>query len=552
MNRERATLGDAEGRYRDLVKLIPAIVCELAPDGTTLFVNDAVTAITGYWPAELEGQNWWDVLYPAERRDEIDVYTRSRFGDVTNQETTLTAKDGSLRTLVWTSFNEHQADGALMSVIGCGIDYTDRKQAEGLFRSMVGSTPLGSYIVHKGRFQFVSEQFQRFTGYDENELLGADPLELVVPEDRSLVRECAVRMLKGDNPPPYEYRIVHKSGEVRWIMETVAPIEYGGKRATLGNFMDVTDRKRAEKALEQSEKRFRLLFEKSPMGIAITRQSVLLYANPTCQKMFGYEGLTEAHGQAVADFFAPAERKRVAERIKAREPEGFLTSEYESVGQRRDGSQFPVHVVVAHIVLPDGPAAVAFLTDITERKQSEEIIRQLAYRDPLTGLPNRALFNDRIGVALAQARRYRQKLAVSILDLDEFKRINDTLGHDVGDRVLKDAADRLTCLLRSSDTVARMGGDEFMMLFLGLAKPEQAAEVVERILSALRRPFVLDGRELLVTASIGIAVFPDDGEDAATLLKNADVAMYRTKEQGRNGYRRYEPAMRSGSPDRNC
>ncbi|MDO8669891.1 MAG: PAS domain S-box protein [Dehalococcoidia bacterium] len=548
MKTETSTEG-SDGRFRDLIKLIPAIICELAPDGTTLFVNEAVYNVTGYRPGELVGRNWWDMLYPLAQNGGVDPCQRSRLGDVTNQETILVAKDGSFRNLVWTSFNEYFSDGRLKNVIGFGIDYADHSQAEGLFRAMVGSTPLGSYIVQQGRFQFASEPFQKHTGYSELELLGTDPLDLVLPEDKCLVRANAVGMLKGEISSPYEFRVVCKGGEIRWIMETVASIEYRGKRATLGNFMDITDRKRAERALEHSEKRFRLLFEKSPMGIVILRYFTLLYANPTCQSMFGYEDLLEPKAESVLDYFAPRERQDVAERVNAEEQEGSQSAEFESVGQRRDGTQFPIHVVITHMALPDGPAAVVFFTDITERKQAEETIKQMAYRDPLTGLPNRALFDDRLNVALAQARRHQQMLAVSMMDLDQFKRVNDTLGHDVGDRLLKGIAERLTGLLRSSDTVARMGGDEFMFVFSGLGNAEQAVEIAERTLTALRQPFSFDHLQLSISASIGIAIFPDDGEDAETLTKNADVAMYRTKERGRDGFQRYSPRMRAAKLD---
>lgn len=179
--------------------------------------------------------------------------------------------------------------------------------------------------------------------------------------------------------------------------------------------------------------------------------------------------------------------------------------------------------------------------DVTERRRAEEIISHMAYHDSLTDLPNRALFNDRLTLALAHAQRNRQLLAVMLLDLDYFKEVNDTLGHSVGDKLLQAIGDRLTGLLRESDTIARMGGDEFLFLLPEIARVEDAAKIAQKILEAIRERFVLNGHELHVTTSIGITIYPNDSEDAGILMRNADIAMYRAKEKGRNNYQHYAP-----------
>lgn len=181
--------------------------------------------------------------------------------------------------------------------------------------------------------------------------------------------------------------------------------------------------------------------------------------------------------------------------------------------------------------------------EITERKRAEETIKQMAYHDDLTGLPNRRLFNDRLTLEMAHAQRSQQNLAVILLDLDHFKDINDTLGHGVGDQLLQATGERLSNLLRKGDTVARMGGDEFMMILPEIAQVEDAASVAQKILEVIRLPFVFDGHELHISTSIGIALYPEDGKDGDTLVKNADIAMYSAKEQGRDNYQRYTPAM---------
>ncbi len=173
---------------------------------------------------------------------------------------------------------------------------------------------------------------------------------------------------------------------------------------------------------------------------------------------------------------------------------------------------------------------------IAELKRAEETIRRLAYHDALTGLPNRIVFYDRLNQALAQAQRNKRRLTVMILDIDRFKQVNDTMGHDAGDQLLLRVGDRLTGLLRGSDTVARMGGDEFMLLLPEVNRVEDAVEVAQRTLEAIRKPFPFAEQGFRVTTSIGIAIYPEDGDDAEALIKNADVALYRAKESGRDNY----------------
>ncbi|HWP45734.1 MAG TPA: diguanylate cyclase, partial [Candidatus Limnocylindrales bacterium] len=209
---------------------------------------------------------------------------------------------------------------------------------------------------------------------------------------------------------------------------------------------------------------------------------------------------------------------------------------------------------------PSKEGLTVYFQDITQRKRAEETIKQLAYFDALTGLPNRALFNDRLNLALAQASRDQHMLALIFLDLDRFKTINDTLGHTLGDRLLREVSDRLTNCLRKGDTISRfksdkytisrLGGDEFTILLPKVNHVNDIARIAQRILDTLKPPFYLDGHELHITTSLGIAIYPTDGQDTQTLLKNADIAMYRAKEQGRNNYQFYTPAMNKATMER--
>ena len=180
------------------------------------------------------------------------------------------------------------------------------------------------------------------------------------------------------------------------------------------------------------------------------------------------------------------------------------------------------------------------IEDITERKQSEEKIQQMVYHDSLTGLPNRKLFSDRLGIALTHAQRNQKEVGIAMLDLDHFKGVNDTLGHDVGDLLLKAAAERLSAELRKGDTVARFGGDEFLLILPDLEVIEDAIQVAQKIVDSFRKPFLIDTHQLIVTTSIGIAVYPQDGTKEDILLKNADKAMYQAKQTGRARYQLYK------------
>jgi diguanylate cyclase (GGDEF)-like protein/PAS domain S-box-containing protein len=235
---------------------------------------------------------------------------------------------------------------------------------------------------------------------------------------------------------------------------------------------------------------------------------------------------------------------------KTLEQNGFWQGEIWN--RRKDGVVYPEWLTINVIRDDTGKVAqyASVFSDITERKRTEERIKNLAYFDVLTGLPNRRLFVDRLQVAVANAHRHGAQLAIMFLDLDLFKRINDTLGHGAGDKVLIETSKRLAHCIREGDTVARMGGDEFVVLLPELIHVEDAAKLAERAIAHVREPFQVDEHELYVTTSIGIAIYPDDGGSAEALIKNADTAMYRAKDLGRNSFQLYTPAMNARSFER--
>ena len=287
----------------------------------------------------------------------------------------------------------------------------------------------------------------------------------------------------------------------------------------------------------QEARRLQELVNATFEGIAIHVDGLLLDGNHALAELTGYP-LEQMIGRNVLTFVPAEDRAEVGGRIA----DGNAGA-YETRLQRPDGDRVPVEILARPIDYKGQHARVAAIRDITERKAAEAQIRFMANHDALTGLPNRVLFRDRLEQALAQARRDRYEVAVLCLDLDRFKEVNDLRGHAAGDALLKQAAARLVATVRETDTVARLGGDEFAIVQTALPKPYDAASFAERLVAAIALPFEFEGEAMLVGLSVGIALFPADGADGASLLKNADTALYRAKADGRGTFRTFEPEM---------
>jgi diguanylate cyclase (GGDEF)-like protein/PAS domain S-box-containing protein len=316
------------------------------------------------------------------------------------------------------------------------------------------------------------------------------------------------------------------------------------------SFRDVTERRRAEEALRASEERYRKLFERNLAGVfRNTVNGRVLDCNDAYARILGFGARGECIGRNLPGFYADTWRRSAV--LESLRQKGTL-SDQEICLRRADGS--PVWVLANFTLLPgrgaDPELVEGTLVDITQRKNAESQIVYQAYHDILTGLPNRMLFHDRLTHALAHARRSAHGLAVLFLDLDQFKLVNDTLGHAAGDRLLQVVAARLQQVVRESDTVARVGGDEFTLLLTGASEGSAAAKMAQKVLEIVARPADLDGHRLYITTSIGISLFPADGTDAEALLTSADIAMYRAKEMGRNGFQLCTPAMNAKSLER--
>lgn len=304
----------------------------------------------------------------------------------------------------------------------------------------------------------------------------------------------------------------------------------------------------ANQALVEREVKTRMVLQAISDGIlTYGGDGNIQSCNPAAESIFGCDK-SELMGQPIASLFPPA--------ILLVPSEGYDPKYTEETHiKRADGSECPVELKIGVVSLESGQIYIATIRDITERNEAQERIKKLAYYDTLTNLPNRTLFLDRLELALVNSKRHNDLVAVMFLDLDRFKRVNDTLGHSMGDRFLAQVAKRLSNTIRTSDTVARLeegeqvplltrlGGDEFTLLLARARSSTDVASVGQRILEDLRRPIRLDGHELVLTGSIGIALFPGDGIDIEALLCNADIAMYQAKKRGRNQITFYSSTM---------
>ena len=420
------------------------------------------------------------------------------------------------------------------------LDEEALRGSDARYRDLVEHVDDVIYAVDdNGVLTYVSPAIESFGGYAPSEVIGRRFEEFIFEEDHQRIRESYLEILSGHGSGAGEYRVLTKSGEIRWMRTSSRPMFADGRVAGVqGVLSDITGLKRAEEALRESEKRYRTLFQDTRDAMNITtRDGQVLDANQSFLELFGYSREDLAGLNAKELYVDPVDRRRFQEEI---ERKGSIR-DYEVKLCKKDGSEMDCLVTSTVRRGEDGRVLgyQGFIHDVTERKQVEETIRRLAYYDALTGLPNRTLFGDRLTVAVARARRNRRRLAVMLLDLDHFKDVNDSLGHPVGDQLLQAVGERLTGLLRRSDTVCRMGGDEFLVLLEGISEMEDVAKVAEAILERLREPVVVKTHELQVTTSLGIAVYPEDGEDGDTLIRNADIAMYRAKDKGRDNYQRY-------------
>jgi len=437
-----------------------------------------------------------------------------------------------------------------------------REESEAQYRAMFEGSPDAILLAdpETGIILDANPAASRLLGRPSAEIVGLHQSEIHPPQKGKYSRETFTKHVEDAREQkglhPSDMTILRPDGTEVPVEVLAQMVTIKGKKVLQGVFRDITIRKKVEQKLDESIDRFRRLSEAGFEGIIISEEGVIVDANTRMAEMLACK-FSDLIGSKVSDFVAPESLTSFENTIASGSEE-----RNELFARRREGSTFPVEIQGKSLPYEGRMLRITAIRDITERKEAEEQIRYLAYYDNLTGLPNRTFYKELVSRSLLLAKRHHWTIAILFIDLDYFKRINDTLGHDIGDQLLRTVGDLVKTCIRKSDfiarseqdelenVVARLGGDEFIVLLNEIAHSQDASRVARRILKELARPFNLAGHEVFVTASIGIALYPMDGNDAENLLKNADVAMYHAKNQGRNNYQFYTQSMNATSLQR--
>ncbi|MBI1891454.1 MAG: EAL domain-containing protein [Burkholderiales bacterium] len=470
----------------------------------------------------------------------------------------VVTSSGAEKTVICRGSVVLDESGSAVRMYGTAQDVTEQaateamlRDAEKRFRNVVEQAPDAMVIVNReGEIVLMNAQTESLFGYSRQELLGKK-IEILMPmrfrEKHAAYREnyflkpSARRMGTG-----LELYGQHASGKEFPVEICLSPLETKEGILASSAIRDVSERKQAEQSLRLAAK----VFESSREGILIADQNRLIISvNKACIDITGYSA-EEVIGDSMSSLRSELLGGESYDRIWTQINE---TGHWEGevLRRKRNGQPYVAWVSVTAVQSASGITNyIAVFSDITERKEAESRIQFMAEHDFLTRLPSRTLLLDRLEQGIASAMRNGAQLAVLFIDLDRFKNVNDSLGHNIGDKLLQEVAQRLQKCVRSVDTVSRQGGDEFVIVLVDIGSTRQVAHVIRNLMDAITKPFQINGYEIIITASIGISMYPSDGTDIDTLIKNADVAMYHAKERGRNDFQFFGNEMNTRIAER--
>jgi diguanylate cyclase (GGDEF)-like protein/PAS domain S-box-containing protein len=545
---ERA-LEQSELRMALTMNTLPTGVMENDTEGAITYANMSLHGILGLKPGELIGRRVWEFVEDAEAADRVRAY----FAYLIKEQPTPAPRvvdsvreEGGRVTLEITWDYKRDDMGEVVGFISAVTNITERRQAEkGLReresyqRALLDNFPFLVWLKDtESRFLAVNRPFAESAGFtDTEQLKGKSDLDIWPHELAETYRADDQEVMANRTQKELEEEVTDR-GAHRWFETYKAPVtdETGELLGTVGFARDITERKQADEYRRLTAK----VFESTAEGVIVTDPAGdIVDVNRAFTEITGY-GKEEVIGQ----------NPKILN--SGRHDIDFYRTMWQSLEEsgrwhgeiwdrRKDGGLFPVWQTISSVTDENGVLThyVSVFTDISHIKHSQQQLDHLAHHDALTDLPNRLLLNERLEQAIRRAERHGSQLAVIFLDLDNFKHINDSLGHPAGDRLLQIVANYLQDSVRQEDTVARIGGDEFVALMEDIGRPANAGIAAEKLMSIFDEPIQLEGREIGVSASLGISLYPRDGVDPSMLLRNADAAMYRAKAEGRNAYQFY-------------
>ncbi len=547
-------IGQREERFRTIVTQVPGAVFRFRPDGPIDFVSDAIEDISGYSAAQFmrsTTHSWTNLIAPEDRKKQRRVITQAlRDGQPYEIEYRIQDAAGAER---WVQENgqPQPADGERDApwVDGIISDISQRKHNEVRIEALLAeqsaildNVMFGVMFVRHRTIVSVNRRCEELFGYEPGAMAGTSTAIMFLDAfdyEASGARQYP-SLSKGDYfNEERQYR--RADGSVFWCLVSGYALDHS--RANEGSiwvFADITERKEAEEKLRLSA----TVIEHIADGVVVLdAQGSIVAVNPAFTQITGYSEAEALGKDRTLTRSGRHEQVFYDEMWQQQLDTGFWRGELWSL--RKNGELYLEFLTVSAVRDTRGRTThyVGVFSDITKAKESQEKLDHLAHHDPLTALPNRLLFHDRLQHALQRATRDGEQLALLFIDLDRFKNVNDTLGHHIGDELLKQVAKALQDRLREGDTLARLGGDEFIVLLEDIENQYGASQVAEKLVQMFEEPFMVAGHELFVTCSVGISLFPDDAADLNMLIRNADVAMYQAKARGRNGFSFYAPSM---------
>jgi diguanylate cyclase (GGDEF)-like protein/PAS domain S-box-containing protein len=521
---------------------LPLPLLELTPQGLALRVNAAFCVMTGLTPVSALGIGWLSAL-PLDSRPALELALTQR-ADFRHGVRLLCVDGHRAWVEVEARWLAHRGS-YLCNITDVTAIRLRELVAQGeaeQFRLLANNVPVSIAYYERAGFtcQFANRLYAHTFGRDERSIIGLTVAQVIGAEAARQIQPAVDKVLADHIPATYEREVHSADGQTQFIEVHLLPHLSRDSGETVGAFVlisDITRHRLAERDVRQSQERLAKFMQASVEGIVFHKDGLITDVNPPLLGMLGH-ALDDMMGRSTLDFVAPDQRARVREAIVS----GDETS-YESVVLHKSGLRIPVEFIVRTMMFGDERLRMTIVRDQRDREAAQARIHYLAHHDALTGLPNRGAFLEDAAMALAQASRSADGAALLFVDIDHFKRVNDSLGHLAGDALLRVVAQRLTAALRATDLVGRFAGDEFVVLLTGEVQRPAIEDVARKLLDAISAPIEIDGPSITVTPSIGIARYPTDSGNAADLIQHADTAMYHAKARGRAQYMFFEPSM---------